>query len=276
MVLNQFLVEEQIMKATNIIQPERIFQLLKRDILSNFNSALIAFGAVAAVAYLISIITVYSSSASGQLYFILFTNLLFAGGLITTSMVFKEIHRKETAQNYLLLPASNFEKFLSRLLISTIGFAAITLIGITAISYLSEGVNTLIFKRHNDLFNPFGKMVWILIAHYFVAQSVFFLGAVFFRKNNFIKTINAIFIFSISITILGLFFGRIIYFDFFDGFFSIENPGFHIQWEKISLNTNLLTTTVNILKILYWLLPAPLFWTIAYFRIKEVEVKNAV
>ena len=264
------------MKTNNIILLRRLLYLLKRDILNNINTTLIVFGAVTAVIYLISALTAYNHAPSGQLYFTLFTNLLFIGGLIVTSMIFKEMHRKETSQNYLLLPASNFEKFFSRLLISTIGFAAITLIGVTAISYLSEGVNTLIFKRHNQIFNPFTKTVWTLMAYYFVAQSIYFLGAVYFRKYNFIKTINVIFLFAILISILGALFVRIVYFDFFDGFFRIGNTGLLIQWRKLPLNASSFTNLIKTLKILYWLVPAPLFWTISYFRIKEAEVKNAI
>ncbi len=276
MELNQYLVEELTMKATNFILPGRFLQLLKRDILSNINTTLIALGAVTAVIYLISALSAYNNAPSGQLYFSLFTNLLFAGGLIVTSMVFKEMHRKETAQNYLLLPASNFEKFFSRLLISTIGFALIALIGVTAISYLSEGVNTLIFKRHNVLFNPFSKIVWTLMAHYLVAQSIFFLGAVYFRKYHFIKTINIIFLVQLSITIITALFARMVYIDLFDGIFRVGDTSLLIQWEKLPLNANSFTNLIKTLKILYWLVPAPLFWIISYFRIKEVEVKNAI
>lgn len=264
------------MKINNIISLRRLLYLLKRDILSNINTTLIVFGAVTAVIYLISALTAYNHAPSGQLYFTLFTNLLFAGGLIVTSMIFKEMHRKETAQNYLLLPASNFEKFFSRLLISTIGFALITLIGVTAISYLSEGVNTLLFKRHNVLFNPFSKIVWTLMAHYMVAQSIFFLGAVYFRKYHFIKTINIIFLVQISIAIITALFARIVYFDMFDGFFRIGDTNLLIQLGKLPFNSSSFTNLIKTLKILYWLVPAPLFWTISYFRIKEVEVKNAI
>jgi len=276
MELYQYLVEELTMKITNIISPRRLLQLLKRDILSNINTTLIAFGAVTAVVYLISTIIAYNSAPSDQLYFTLFTNLLFGGGLIVTSMVFKEMHKKETAQNYLLLPASNFEKFLSRLLISTIGFTLITLVGVTAISYLSEGVNTLIFKRHNVLFNPFSKMAWTLMAHYMVTQSIFFLGSAYFRKYHFIKTINIIFLIQLSITIVAALFVRIVYFDLFDGIFNIGNISLLIQWDKLPLDASSFKNLLKTLKVLYWIIPTPLFWAISYFRIKEAEVKNAI
>ena len=264
------------MKATNIISHRRLLYLLKRDILSNITTTLIIFGAVTAVIYLISALTAYNRAPSGQLYFTLFTNLLFMGGLIVTSMVFREMHRKETAQNYLLLPASNFEKFFSRLLISTVGFAALTLVSLAIISYLSEGINTLIFNRHNQIFNPFTKEIWLLMAHYFVAQSIFFLGAVYFRKYNFIKTINIIFLLGITVSILGTLFTRIIYFDIFEGFFRLKDISFSVQWNRLAIQPENITLLVNIAKVMYWLIPAPLLWTIAYFRIKEAEVKNAI
>lgn len=264
------------MKATNIISHRRLLYLLKRDVLSNITTTFIILGAVTAVIYLTSALSAYNRSPSDQLYFTLFTNFLFAGGLIVTSMIFREMHRKETAQNYMLLPASNFEKFFSRLLLSTVGFAVITLVGLTLISYLSEGINALIFNRHNQVFNPFTKMVWKLMPHYFVAQSIYFLGAAYFRKYNFIKTINVIFLILILVSILGALFFRIIYFDFFDTFFGIKDTSLMIQWDKISLAPETIDTLINIAKVLYWLIPAPLFWTISYFRIKEAEVKNAV
>ena len=273
---NLYLMEELTMNITNIFSPGRLLHLLKRDILSNINSTLIALGAVTAVIYFISAISAYNNAPSGQLYFTLFTNFLFAGGLIVTSMIFKEMHKKETAQNYLLLPASNFEKFFSRLLISTIGFALITLVGVTVISYLSEGVNLLIFKRHNVIFNPFSKTVWMLMAHYMVAQSIFFLGSVFFRKYHFIKTINVIFLIQLSLSIITVLFARIIFFDFFEGFFGLNETSFQIQWDALKINPDTIKVLFTTGKIIYWLVPAPLFWTISYFRLKEAEVKNAI
>lgn len=264
------------METTNIFSPGRLLYLFKRDLYSNINTTIITSGAAMAVIYLISAISAYYGSPSDQLYYNLFTKLLFIGGLIATSTIFREMHRKETAQNYLLLPASTFEKFFSRLFISTIGFAVITIVGLTIISYLSEGINILIINRHNQIFNPFTKEVWIMTAHYFVIQSIFFLGAVYFRKHNFIKTINFIFLFTISISLLGIFFTKIIYFDIFNDFFRPDDAGFLFQWNSLSINPKDINTITTIARTLYWLIPAPLFWTIAYFRLKEAEVKNAI
>ncbi len=266
------------MKLDNIFSFPRVWNLLKKDFKSNLNKTLIVSGAVAAVIILIAVINAYNGTLSDFLYFTLFANLLFIGGFIVTSGAFKEMHRKETVQNFLLLPASNFEKFFSRLLLTTIGYVLFAVISITLVSCFAEWINTLIFKRHNSYFNPLEIRVWQFAAHYIVLQSIFFLGAAYFRKYNLMKTINVIFLFLILVSILGAIFTRIVYFNLFEGIFSLKdsNPYIHVQWDMLPTAMGNTTHYINIVRIIYWLIPAPLFWTITFFRIKEAEVKNAV
>ena len=264
------------MKLNNKPSAKRIYLLIKRDILSKKLAFLIVFGALFAGSYLSSLINIYSSKPSSTLYFSLFTNMLYISGLIITSLQFKEIHRKETAQNYLLIPASTFEKFASRLFLSTIGFSVLVLAGITLTSYTIEGLNTLIFGRHTEVFFPFSGEVFLSIAHYFVAQSIFFLGAVYFRRYNFIKTINSMFIFLFLLALLGIVFTRIVYNDFFNSFFRPDDISFRLHLHSINFDSDRFRIIARIGEILYWIIPAPLFWTISYFRLKEIEVKNAL
>ncbi len=264
------------MKQNSYLSMNRIFLLVKRDILSKKLALLVVTGAIFAGVYLSSLINIYSSAPSATLYFSLFTNILFISGFIITSIQFKELHKKETAQNYLLIPASTFEKFLSRLMLSTIGFAVLVLVGLTLISFTVEGLNSLIFGRHSILFSPFSKEVFLVIAHYFVAQSIFFLGAIYFRKYNFIKTINSIFIFLFALAILGVVFARIVYHDIFNGFISVDSRNVPLYLHSLPIGSDKISVFVQAVKTIYWIIPAPLFWTISYFRLKETEVKNAL
>ena len=264
------------MKLNSFISSKRLFLLVKRDILSKKLALLVVFGAIFAGVYLSSLVNIYSSSPSRTLYFSLFANIIFISGFIITSILFKELHKKETAQNYLLIPASTFEKFLSRLLLSTIGFALLVLAGLTLMSYTVEGINTLIFGRHSIPFYPFSGDVFKVIAHYFVAQSIFFLGAIYFRRYNFIKTINSIFIFLFALAILGVIFTRIVYHDIFSGFLKSDNFYFQFHLNSLPIDSDRTRMLVRTAEILYWIIPAPLFWTISYFRLKETEVKNAL
>ncbi len=61
------------------------------------------------------------------------------GGIFYASLLMKPFSRKQARLSYLMLPASNLEKFLSRALIVTVGFWAImiiALLGISATYYL--------------------------------------------------------------------------------------------------------------------------------------------
>lgn len=264
------------MKINNFLSTKRIFLLIKRDVLSKKTAILAVSGAIFAGVYLNSLINIYSSSPSGTLYFSLFVNILYISGFIITSLQFKEIHKKETSQNYLLIPASTLEKFLSRLIISTLGFSAAALAGLTLMSYTAEGINTLVFGRHSMVFHPFSREVFLVIAHYFIFQSIFFLGAVYFRRFNFIKTINSIFLFLFALTILSAVFTRIVYHDIFNGFFRPDSISFQLHLHSMMTVSDRFRILIRTVEILYWIIPAPFFWTVSYIRLKEAEVKNAL
>ncbi len=264
------------MKINNSISLDRLGYLLKKDIAGIVTKTLIVTGAVAAFILFISALNAYNRPDSGQFYFRFFKDILFFGGFIITAGSFTDMHKKETAQNFLLLPASTFEKFLSRLILTSAGYAVITIAGMMLLSYISEGINILIFSRHNGLFNPLNKNVWLLVAHYMVTQSIFFLGSVYFRKYNFIKTINVIFLFVILVSIVLFLFLRIVFFDFFSNFFKLDPSAYSFRWGISNVYPENLSSLVTFIKISYWIIPAPLFWIISYFRVKEAEIKNAV
>lgn len=264
------------MKINNSISIDRLGYLLKKDIAGIVSKTLIVTGAVAAFILFISALNAYNRPDSGQFYFRFFKDILFIGGFIITAGSFTDMHRKETAQSFLLLPASTFEKFLSRLILTSVGFAVLTIAGMMLLSYISEGINVLIFSRHNGLFNPLNKNVWLLVAHYMVIQSIFFFGSVYFRKYNFIKTVNVIFLFVILVSIVLFLFLRIVFFDFFSNFFQMNSTAFFFHWGNLNVYPENLSSLVTFIKISYWIIPAPLFWVISYFRVKEAEIKNAV
>ena len=257
------------MNMNNIFSGKRFIYLINRDLTGSLVKILIVSGAVAGVLLPISAYMAYTGNAPGRMYYSFFKNILFIAGLIITSSSFWEMHRKTSVQSYLLLPASNFEKFSSRLFLTSIGFSILVVIGLFLFSCFSEGLNTLLFKRHNILFNPFSTYIWITIARYIVIQSIFLLGAVYFKKHNFLKTVNTILITIFILTVLGLILIKIEYADFFHNFYTIEES-------QIRLFTSYGSPLQKVLQIIFWVLPAPLFWTIAYFRLKEAEVKNAI
>ena len=88
------------------------------------------------------------------------------------------------------------------------------MVAIFALSILVElvkGVNLGIWTPFN-IFNPFTADVISTILGFFFYQSIFLLGAIYFKSNNFIKTLlvvivfvlGALFVLNIGLLIFGL------------------------------------------------------------------------
>jgi hypothetical protein len=88
------------------------------------------------------------------------------------------------------------------------------MVSIFALSILVEvikGINTGLWTPFN-IFNPFTSDVLSTILGFFFYQSIFLLGAVYFKKNNFIKTLlvmivvvlGTLFVLNIGLLIFGL------------------------------------------------------------------------
>jgi hypothetical protein len=126
-----------------------------------------------------------------RFYRIFFLIALFAWGTLATSECFRDMHSRNTTMGFLLLPASALEKTLSRLLLHTVGLVAYLLVFTTVLSWVAEGLNLLIFDVRRPFFSPFDSLVWMLMPYFICTQAMFFLGAAWFRKLHFVKTVGA-------------------------------------------------------------------------------------
>lgn len=117
--------------------------------------------------------------------------LYFAGGLALTSHIFHEVHSPNTSYQFLTLPATNFEKFSAAWFVSAIGYTIAAMTAIVLLSFSVEivaSINTGNWSQFS-LFNPFRADILESVSNYIMFQSIFLLGAIYFRKNNFLKTL---------------------------------------------------------------------------------------
>ncbi len=259
---------------------KRIGLLLRRDIPRGYGGILVVIGAIIALLLSFDILnfTLFGEVPRLGHHESTFSTILFIGGFILTASIFKEIHKRESAQSYIMLPASPLEKTVSRILISTVAWAFGTLLWYTAYSYLSAGITELIIGTHHYLLNPFQPDIWWSIAHYFVLQSVFLVGSIYFRKGQLFKTLLSLFVIGVVISIVVAFAVRIIFAPYFSGMFVMDKP------EMIGSMFNSLpfhfserfTLLENFGNVIYWAIIAPLGWIITYFRFREVQIKDAV
>ncbi len=186
---------------------------------------------------------------------------LLTAGFILSSLAFTDLGNPLKRQNYIMLPASAFEKFLSMWLLTCAGW----IIAFSLIFFLySAGANALGYMFFSDktypAFDPLGRIPLETIKYYIVLQGIFLVGAVHFRGFVLPKTI-------LSLLLFGMVCGIIFYFAMSDLF--------QTDAESIAEYTALKETALYrfwmAIQWMFWWLLAPLCWVITYVGLKEQE-----
>jgi hypothetical protein len=269
--------------------PRRFGQLLLREAVSGYRGLLIAMAAVGGALILITALTAIGFAMSGRgpgsddFYVSFFNNLLFLGGFIVTSLAFREVWQNSGGIFYLTIPGSIFEKFTSKLIVTSIGYAVGSAIFFTAAAAIAEGVSILIAGSGHGFFNPLDYDVLRSIVIYLVVQSVFLLGSIWFRKGAFLRTVLWIAIFGIAAGIVAAVVARFALADHFVWQVAGAGPrfgGWNLDIGSAQLQRLIAPGTrgyaglmvfETISRVGFWLL-APVMWVAAYFRLGEAEV----
>jgi hypothetical protein len=122
------------------------------------------------------------------------------GGLALTSHIFHEIHSRNRSYQLLTLPATTLEKFSAAWFVSSLAYTFVAVAAIFTLSIITEIISAFSFSNWSDikLFNPLSTNHLESFSNYFFYQSIFLLGAVYFKKNNFLKTVLVIITFFIG------------------------------------------------------------------------------
>jgi hypothetical protein len=258
-------------------QPRRFALLIKRDFLIGYRGIFIAMAAAGGFIILVTVLA-NLGRGGGLDHLALFMPLLFIGGFGVTSLAFRELHQGEQSYFYLNLPASTFEKLASKLLVTSVGYAAAALAFYSMVALAGEGLNRLIFGYGHRLFNPVSRDVLFSVAVYLVTQGIFLVGSAYFRKLAFLKTVVAWNVLVIGTAALA---GLITWLIFrgasLEGVVLIPETRAVLdtlpdERELQELLTNAGRGFWRALKILFWSALAPVCWIITYFRLQETEV----
>ncbi len=248
----------------------RFWQLIKNDLFTNYRALLIAGGAAIGILLFINIISILGSREV-LVPIVFYPLMLFIGGYIVTSVAFNDLHHPQRSYVYLTLPASNLEKFLSKLLLTTLGYVLGTLVLYFLFSVLMSLINVTFFGHGYPLFNPFDEVVWTTIGIYVITQSIFLLGAAFFRKNAFLKTVFTLFILQIALSLFVGLLARILFWKYFSGWeFGFDDMIISSHGLEQSLE-NFFIGFGHLMKFVFFYLLAPFLWFVTYFQLKETE-----
>jgi len=258
------------MKTNNFFNSKRFFLLLRNDLLRNYRTMLISAGAVAALYFVITLPKIFFSpgGTSPDFHLGLYPACLFIGGFILSSSAFSEIHHSRKSTSFFMLPASIFEKMVSKLLLTTIGYVLASVLLYYLLTVTSSGIAVIFTGWSFPAFNPFTKEILLSVAIYLVTQSMFLFGGLYFKKHPFMKILFSQFAITFVLSIIAFLVMRIVYRDFFHGMRFIDEFMFNDMVSFEHLGNNLAT----IFKYLFWICFAPYFWILSYLRFGETEV----
>lgn len=284
---------------TSSFSVHRLWSLMHADFLAERRGLIWATGVLSFIVLLWSLQQIewehvdYSmhDDLYGSMHQDLYGYALFILGIFATSRSFRAVHDPTRNEAYLLLPASSLEKFCARLIPVTLGIGIFLPIILFALTTIIESVSQLIFGTRRPLFNPFDSEIWKLYGYYIIIQAPFFLGAIWFRRFNFLITSFVIILFHLLLAIAILITARIT-------IGATEWQHLHGQNLQQGSNTGtlnqfdfwhfgiahdfshqLLATNWSFLATVFWIVIAllpPVLWWIAWLRLKEVQVDHGV
>ncbi len=256
------------MEKNNYFDINRFKSLLIRQVRFGTNGILTGFGAVSGIIIVILTFTIIPGhvNLNNNIFYGNIMPYFYLMGFIFTSNAYSELKTPQRGYLFLTLPSSTLEKLLVPWLITSVGYILASMVAIIAINIILIGISAAFSAGYVPFFNPFDASVMHMFAVYLVTQSIFVLGAIYFRKQNFLRTILALFLISLIIVFYTGITSRIIVFHSF----------YTMRIDESTIPDNVrdffLNTFVPVIKILFWGLMAPFFLVVSYFRLKEKEV----
>ncbi len=253
------------MKTHNTLNIKRLLLLIKRHLLSNVKPWLIAYGAVTGSLLFITLFRGYFQPEDigglTGLYFV----VMYIAGYIFTAGIYGELHQPQRSYQYLTLPVSNTERLLSGWLITAVLFPIVALISMSLIVFIGNLVMNLTLDV-TPFRGIFAANVWSSVKVYIITQSMFLLGAAYFRGYNFLKTVLALFVIAISIQIIAGIAGWLL-FGFEGGHIEMGTQSMSQQMEDLFIHT-----IPNVAGFIFNYLFVPFFLITTWLSLKERQV----
>jgi hypothetical protein len=120
---------------------------------------------------------------------VVFGIYLLGGGLLLTSLVFHDMHHPLEGHRYLMLPCSNFERFLSRYLLTGPLLLLHVVLSFTAMDWVANQLTAAWMDVRDPAFSPFAPPALVMIRAYLFAQVLVLTGAIFFRSLALPRTV---------------------------------------------------------------------------------------
>lgn len=232
---------------------KRLYLFIKKELFCHHKTLLNYIATIFCVLLLYCII-VPENSYETNFHASSFTMLLLIGGCWLSSLAFKEAHNYREGTEFLLLPSSNLEKFIGKLLLNTLGYFLVISTIFFCVSSLTFVLYKFLFHYNQPLFNIFtpsiGKYFWI----YIVLQSIILFGSIKFKKNVLSKVILIVCVFTMLLMLLFLIYSLV---------FIGPKAYFSVNWSH---------PFIKMISFVFWYLVAPFCWFMTFLKLQNKEL----
>lgn len=247
----------------------RFKQLFLRQLVMNRKGFLIGFAAFMGGLLFISLMRIWLTKswsdpqAQLDVYYGLGLVAFHICGYLLSSSAFNELHNPARSQFYLMLPSSITEKLAVNWLIYSPLYVVVVMLGMVGTSIVGTLLAGLVFEAPFAVFNPLSSGVINNITVFLVLQTIFQLGAIYFRKFNALKTVFALFLTGLGIMLISV---LLMYIIVGQGHISGNDFNFSGDMNSLNLDISFWVNTV------FYAVVGPFFLLVSYFRLKEREV----
>ncbi len=241
---------------SNVFDGGRLVQFMRRQAAMHQQPALIAAGAVLGALLVISVLVAVFNPQGVPDLLGLYHTVFFLGGYVFASQVFGELHSPQRSYTYLTLPVSTAEKLVGSWLLVSLGYVVVYWVA----AFLLYVVANLASNWPHDPQQMFNQDFWHSVVAFLVTQTIFFLGACYFRKNNFLKTLFALFV---VVLVVGLYSGLLAW--------AVLNKDGNIDFGQ-GEGYEAGRVIEQIAKVFFRYVLGPFMLIVSYFRLKERQV----
>ena len=203
--------------------------------------------------------------------------------IFRTGLFFREIHSPTNRINYFMIPATQIEKFVVALFYTIVYFWVAMLVVYVIGNILGTWINNLLANvgfisgilgfGHQDLnwviFDSIRNSdTWVNVVAILIAQSIFLLGGIYFKKNQLVKTFLVLVAILFFIALISL----------LETKYFLANSVETLRGTQSGLSIQLKGTgaagmePVKITSSIFLYLLAPYLWFVSYIRLTEKEV----
>jgi hypothetical protein len=148
-------------------------------------------------------------------YVLMFAFYLFGGGLLLASSAFQDMHHPLERYQYLMLPMSNLERFLSRYLLTGPAFVVFLCVAFTAMDWTGNFVTDLWKGASQPRFSVLNETVIVCLKVYLFVHVVVLIGAICCRSFTLLRTALFLLAAMVGLVLVSYLAVRLFYFDAF-------------------------------------------------------------